>query len=205
MTAYTTISNALVAVGAKPFATTIQALRDNPIAIAEGAVGSPVNAAGWHPYDMVNVDDGNDGKFYDFATNGVVASIVTPDFVDGYEYRVRFEGLGHNDNAASVALTIELYRETDAAYGSTRAIAAAVVGTQTLAGQVELPFVRRSVRSQPIRHWAVNETSAGMDVADEGIAACVRTAQKRTRARFTFPSESFDAGRMYLDRRRAIY
>jgi len=35
MTAYTTISNALVAVGAKPFATTIQALRDNPIAIAE--------------------------------------------------------------------------------------------------------------------------------------------------------------------------
>ncbi len=36
MPAYTTISNALVSVGAKPFATTIQALRDNPLAIAEG-------------------------------------------------------------------------------------------------------------------------------------------------------------------------
>jgi hypothetical protein len=35
MTVYTTISNALVAVGAKPFATTIQALRDNPLAIGE--------------------------------------------------------------------------------------------------------------------------------------------------------------------------
>lgn len=35
MTTYTTISNALVAVGAKPFATTIQALRDNTLAIAE--------------------------------------------------------------------------------------------------------------------------------------------------------------------------
>ena len=35
MTTYTTITNALVAVGAKPFATTIQALRDNPIAIGE--------------------------------------------------------------------------------------------------------------------------------------------------------------------------
>ena len=35
MTTYTTITNALVAVGAKPFATTIQALRDNPLAIAE--------------------------------------------------------------------------------------------------------------------------------------------------------------------------
>jgi hypothetical protein len=36
MPAYTNISNGLVAVGAKPFATTMQALRDNPLAIAEG-------------------------------------------------------------------------------------------------------------------------------------------------------------------------
>lgn len=41
MPGYTNISNALVAVGAKPFATTIQALRDNPIAIAEGEPGAP--------------------------------------------------------------------------------------------------------------------------------------------------------------------
>jgi len=39
--AWTTISNALVAVGALPFATTIQALRDNPIAIANGDAGAP--------------------------------------------------------------------------------------------------------------------------------------------------------------------
>lgn len=36
MPAYTTISNALVAVGAKPFATTIQALRDNLLGAMEG-------------------------------------------------------------------------------------------------------------------------------------------------------------------------
>lgn len=36
MTAWTTISNALVAVGAKPFATTMQALRDNVVAAFEG-------------------------------------------------------------------------------------------------------------------------------------------------------------------------
>lgn len=41
MPAYTTISNALVAVGAKPFATTMQALRDNPLAIAEGDPTAP--------------------------------------------------------------------------------------------------------------------------------------------------------------------
>jgi hypothetical protein len=39
--AWTTISNALVAVGALPFATTMQALRDNPIAIANGNAGAP--------------------------------------------------------------------------------------------------------------------------------------------------------------------
>lgn len=43
MTTYTAITNALVAVGAKPFATTIQALRDNPIAIAEGDSTVPAN------------------------------------------------------------------------------------------------------------------------------------------------------------------
>ena len=41
--AWTNIDNALVSVGALPFATTIQALRDNPIAIAAGDVGAPRN------------------------------------------------------------------------------------------------------------------------------------------------------------------
>lgn len=41
MTTYTTLSNALVGVGAKPFATTIQALRDNPIAIGEADATVP--------------------------------------------------------------------------------------------------------------------------------------------------------------------
>lgn len=39
--AWTTIDNSLVSVGALPFATTIQALRDNPVAIANGDVGAP--------------------------------------------------------------------------------------------------------------------------------------------------------------------
>ena len=42
MTAFTTITNALVEVGAKPFATTIQALRDNPVAMGEKDITVPV-------------------------------------------------------------------------------------------------------------------------------------------------------------------
>lgn len=39
--AWTNISNALVAVGAKPFATTMQALRDNIVSLAAGDPGAP--------------------------------------------------------------------------------------------------------------------------------------------------------------------
>lgn len=41
--AWTNIDNSLVSVGALPFATTMQALRDNPIAIANGDAGAPRN------------------------------------------------------------------------------------------------------------------------------------------------------------------
>jgi len=43
MPAFTNLVNALVAVGAKPFATTMQALRDNPLAIAEKDPTVPTN------------------------------------------------------------------------------------------------------------------------------------------------------------------
>lgn len=43
MASWTDIANALVAVGAKPFSSTLQALRDNPIAIAEQDPSVPLN------------------------------------------------------------------------------------------------------------------------------------------------------------------
>jgi hypothetical protein len=104
MTAYTALSNALVDVGAKPFATTIQALRDNPIAIAEGSPLSPVNSTGWHPYDMVNVDDGATGLYYDVAVSGVIASIVSPTFEAGYDYWIVGEEMSHNSGGASLRI-----------------------------------------------------------------------------------------------------
>jgi hypothetical protein len=72
--AWTNIDNALVSVGALPFATTIQALRDNPIAIANGDAGAPrVQAAA--------LDTGTDERDWVLARNagatvGVVGSYV---------------------------------------------------------------------------------------------------------------------------------
>jgi hypothetical protein len=128
--AWTTISNALVAVGAKPFATTIQALRDNPGAIAEGATGAPVVSAGWHPYNMVSIGDGNDGKFYDNAINGNQASITTPTFEDGFEYVVRWSGLSSTSGAV-------IFRINAVALTGNTATAA-----DTVSGAIFIPYAR---------------------------------------------------------------
>lgn len=78
------------------------AWRDNPIAISEGSTDAPVMAVGWHPYDMVTVGDGSTGKFYDFAVDGSNALIETPDFVDGYEYAIRFDAFVPVSGAVNV-------------------------------------------------------------------------------------------------------
>lgn len=72
--AWTSIDNSLVSVGALPFATTIQALRDNPIAIANGDAAAPrVQAAA--------LDTGTDERDWVLArtagaTVGVVGSYI---------------------------------------------------------------------------------------------------------------------------------
>jgi len=68
--AWTNIDNALVSVGALPFATTIQALRDNPIAIANGDAGAPrVQAAA--------LDTGTDERDWVLARNsGATVGVI---------------------------------------------------------------------------------------------------------------------------------
>jgi hypothetical protein len=106
MATWTSISNAAVAVGGIPSSTTVTALRDNPSAIAETASGAPVVFSGWHPYDKVTIGDGKDGVIYDFSVSGASTNFETPNFVDGYEYRL----FGTLDGFTS----IELYREVTA-------------------------------------------------------------------------------------------
>jgi len=113
MTTWTSISNAAVAVGGIPSSTTVTALRDNPSALAESASGAPVMVSGWHPHDKVSIGDGKTGLIYDFAVNGVQTSVVTPNFVDGYEYRIVAHGLQHN-SISNNGLNISFYLETDA-------------------------------------------------------------------------------------------
>jgi hypothetical protein len=107
---WTTISNAAVAVGGIPSSSLMTALRDNPGAMGAAENGAPIVFAGWHPHDKVTVGDGADGLLYDFAIDGALNQVVTPDFVDGYEYRI------FGKNITGVTLVIDLYGETEASY-----------------------------------------------------------------------------------------
>ena len=113
MTTWTDISNASVAVGGIPSSATVTALRDNPSALAETASGAPVMRAGWHPVDKVSIGDTKDGLIYDFAVNGALSNIVTPDFEDGYEYRLVGSEI---TPSSSSTINLEIYKQTTGAY-----------------------------------------------------------------------------------------
>lgn len=88
MTTWTDIANSAVDQDSPFTQPLLTLLRDNPIAALEGATGAPVNAYAWHPYDMVDIGDGNDGVFWDQAVDGTSSSETTPAFAEGYDYLI---------------------------------------------------------------------------------------------------------------------
>lgn len=196
MTAHTDLPNSLFLQDKPILGSTGMALRDNVAAAAEAATGAPVLVAGWHPYDMVKIGDGNDGVFYDFAVHGTRATIMTPDFADGYEYAVMLEDLGCN---ATSKLVVSLYKETDAAYQ------AAWTSTNTTSGAVYgwfpivIPRVAKNVHTIEY-HTALN--TMPNTVVEVGMSGMYdATIQKILRARFAWYSGNIDAGKAKLYRR----
>ena len=197
--AWTTISNASVAVGGIPSSTTVTALRDNPVAVAEAASGAPVVFAGWHPVDKVSVGDGKDGLIYDHAVTGTVASVVTPDFEDGYEYRIIASDL-LSDSALTVRLTLEGFYQTDAIYNRIR-YSHEGTGTSSVFGfdlEIVTPRIAR------LSHLANGWTYRNSDFSNDGVdsAAYEPPAQKLLRARVRFTSGNISGGKIYFFRRR---
>lgn len=94
------------------------ALYLNPFAIAEGSTdesNTPIVATGWHPYDKTVVGGTATGTFYDNATDGNVSSVETPDFEDGYEYAILFEGLSA---VVGTDLRLRAFRVATGSFGS---------------------------------------------------------------------------------------
>jgi hypothetical protein len=200
MTTWTSISNAAVAVGGIPSSSTVTALRDNPSAVAEASTGAPVVFAGWHPYDKVSVGDGKTGLFYDHAVTGTVSSIVTPDFEDGYEYRLVGLDLSHTNTLSNSSLKLESFKETDAVYAEVRDTASA---SAFVSFGFHAEFYLPRVAS--IAHFVGTLSHGGSSYSsnvDLDSAMYLVPAQKLLRARLRFSTGNVDGGKAYLFRRR---
>ena len=202
MPAYTTIPNALVAVGAKPFATTVQAFRDNPIAIAEGDAAAPVSAFAWHPFNKVTNNDANTGRIWSFAVDGAVSLITSPDFVDGYDYAFLFDRVV--GPATSQTINLNWFRETSGAYSGNSSTGQMTGGsTAAVTVMLELLNVRLARRS----HW-INSVGTSHSLVDTVNTQTVThaTAQKILRVQISIPSGSFGGtgAAIYMLRKRNV-
>lgn len=199
MTTWTSISNASVAVGGIPSSTTVTALRDNPAAMAETATGAPVIAAGWHPVDKVTVGDGKTGLIYDFAVNGTVTSVVTPDFADGWEYRIVAVDISASVVSA-VRLNLDGYFQTSATYRRLRYTGESA-GSNSFGYDLEI----NTPRIAKVTHLASGPAYINGQISMEtfdNAAFTSGTSQKLLRVRVGFTLGDVAGGKVYLFRRR---
>lgn len=182
----------------------MKAFAGNLPAALEAVSNAPVNQTHWHPYDKVTNGDANTGLIYDFAVSGAVANVPTPNFVDGYEYRLIYDGI--SGSGTGVDFTIALYRETDAAYGTAMVLFNNLTSgsTKNHSGQIVINRPRR-VQVGCLIEFASGLTSAvGSAENVVGAAVCSRAAQKRLRGLLAWSSGNIDAGKIFMERRRYI-
>lgn len=205
MTNYTTLPNAAVQTGGVPRGSTITALRDNILAGLECDPTAPVNQAAWHPHNKLVGNDANNGVFYDFPVNGAVASVETPVFTDGYEYRIRV--LEVSPASGSGSLQIELRRQSTGTYAGAATMITGAVATDIHSGEIILPTVRRSLRN----HFITGYMRASPLAISNSIVAStpINLVQELTaatlidRARISWAAAvNFDNGVLILERRR---
>lgn len=195
MATYRSISGSEVDADSPVTQTLMEALADNPTAIAEGATDAPVVAAGWHPYNAVLVGDGNDGEFYDNATDGNAAFVDTPDFEDGYEYKVIFDEVTQTGVSPS-EFRCDFFDED----GTLQVDDITILTTSSntgLSGFVETVLPRKSTTGHTGFSSAVNSS----DSAVNAINGKFSSAKKLKNIRFEYDAGTINGGKMFLYRR----
>lgn len=168
------------------------------ISNGDGVAGNPtisstVGATGWEPYNTPS-----DGLYYDFAVQGAVANVETPTFADGYEYMIILDAL--TKGGASGDFSIELYRETTAAYSSAFALLTTVTRAS---GKIEFPLARKTLPLHIVQSAVsgITSTTPAATVGDSRVTFAHSGSQKISKARLSFPGNNTSAGKLYLYRR----
>lgn len=157
----------------------------------------------WHPYNRTAVGGSETGIFYDHSVDGTPASIETPDFVADFDYMVVFTGVGTATLTAGMGF--EVYKDTDAAYGSLSNIGSSTLVTTNdhLNGYVSMQNPKGWSRSRAGVSYAVQSEA---EIASDFVAVLDNTVQTYSKMRFTLAGgRNFGAGQVALLRRRVIW
>jgi hypothetical protein len=172
-------------------------------------VHSPRSYQGWHPYDSVTPFDGNVGVIFDFSVDGLTSVLETPNFEDGYIYKVVIEEVGFS---VAAAWSLQVYLESSSSYGGALQMLSAGVGTL---GEYEGSFEFIAPRIPSLNHQAVfrlayannadishYDGSGGFDAASGTNVFYNGTSQKILKAKLTVASGGMARGKVRLLRKR---
>lgn len=192
--AYSAITNAEIDQDSPITQTLMTKYRDNVIFNAEGI---------WHPYNRTEPDGSEDGVFYDFATDGAVASVETPSFAADYDYLIILDGVSHSNGALGASIQIELYKDTDAAYGAVVSISESELGSANFYIEAFLRNPKGWTRQNALVTAASSDTTgnAGTYAGSHGDTTLQTCGKARLQPS---GSNNFDAGEIALLRRKII-
>lgn len=160
--------------------------------------GSPVNQAAWHPYNSLEIGDGNDGVIWDQSVDGRVSTLDTPEFEDGYEYMLFIKDIEPGGGSFS-ALRATVQRSTDDGWFSEQDITATV--TNALSGYLWVPYARSSRLVHGVSPFlAYNNTTLVNESFDNGS-----TPYKVKALRISAKTNDFQTGKVALLRRRVEF
>jgi hypothetical protein len=206
MTTYSTIASTEVDSDSPVTDTLMGKVVNNPIAIAEGSAGAPFLSAGWHNYDGAQALT----AFYDFGIHGALATVVSPDFADGWEYLFFFDVVTTSAGGSTDDFRLELYRATSAAYATASTINTDA-SSATVHGQLAVLAPRHVASSHRVERLMRDgapgnsesfDTEALSATLDIEIGAITHTtAQKLLRARFSWVSGNINGGKIFMARR----
>lgn len=185
-----------------------KAWTDNLLAGLEGDPTAPVNAGNWHPYNKTMNNGSETGRIWSMAVDGAVATITTPNFVDGWDYAFLFDKVLASGSAT---LNVNMYRETGAAYAGVAATAVSPTTAAAITGLMEFigPRLVRNAHftTGTLIAQAVADATVGVGVMQSGAAGARHaTAQKILRMQFSVPGFNFQGtgAAIYMLRRRNV-
>lgn len=183
------------------------ALRDDPLAIAEGDASAPPMASAWLNYTGTGTAAQTLTAIYDFSVHGTVATITSPDFADGWEYLFWFDEVTTSGGATD-DLRIEAYRATSAAYAGASTIL--TDATNSIVRGYLAVHAPRSVRNfHRLEAGVTDGTAANSNTlvpasTETSVGLIVHaTAQKLLNIRFSWTVGSFNGGKIYMMKRQA--